>query len=161
MTQKNEPKFLVDFMLGRLAKWLRIFGYDSAYVTERSRPMLVMQSLKENRIIITRDHQLPYTRTLKITLIESDRIGEQVRQLIEESLIVVMPARFFTRCTVCNGAIQAVIDKEMVKGLVPEYVYATRDVFSKCTGCGKLYWTGTHRDLLLKDLARLRIKVTE
>lgn len=146
-------------MCGRIAKWLRIFGYDTVYITEHSRPQLVMRSLKENRTIITRDHTLSYKRAWKVILIDSDKLGDQLRQLAAERSIVISPSRFFTRCTICNCPIVPVANKEEVKGLVPEYIFATQDAFSKCSGCGKLYWAGTHRNLLLKDLAKQRLKV--
>ncbi|MHB9154769.1 MAG: Mut7-C RNAse domain-containing protein [Endomicrobiales bacterium] len=158
MNRKNEHKFIVDFMLGRLTKWLRIFGYDTVYLTEPNRAALILRSLRENRTVITRDHKLSRKRAWKTVLIESDLLREQLGQLIAGRHVAVSPARFFTRCTVCNGLINPVEHREEVKALVPEYVYATCENFSRCSGCGKVYWAGTHRDLLLKDLARLRIK---
>jgi uncharacterized protein with PIN domain len=156
---KTEPKFLVDFMLGRLAKWLRIFGYNTAYATDKNSSSIIIKSLKENRILVTRDHRLSRKRAWKLVLINSDHLAGQMKQLMQETGITVSQSRFFTRCTLCNSPIEQVTQKENIKELVPEYVYNTQDIFSQCTSCKKIYWRGTHFELLLKDLAKAGIKL--
>ena len=146
-------------MLGRLSKWLRVFGYDTAYAKENSRPGIILQSLRESRILITRDHNLSRKRAWKLVLIQSNKVEEQLRQVINETRINPSPDRLFSRCTICNGQIEKVKDKETVKPLVPDYVYQTQNVFSRCALCGKVYWMGTHRDLLLKTLQRAGIRL--
>ena len=74
----DEPKFLVDFMLGRLAKWLRIFGYDTVYIEENERSNRILKSLQENRILLTRDQRLSKKRAWKLVLIKSDEIHGQI-----------------------------------------------------------------------------------
>ncbi|MFH1368134.1 MAG: Mut7-C RNAse domain-containing protein [Elusimicrobiota bacterium] len=190
----KEPKFLVDFMLGRLAKWLRIFGYDARYMEPPSRSAKikiagsdtgrhpafnkvivpgfedggtreknnvspVLESLKENRILLTRNSRLSEKRAWKLVHIKSDRLEEQLKQLVQEFGINISRARLFTRCTVCNSPIERVSDKNEVRQAVPEYVFSTQDNFSKCVKCGKIYWQGTHWDLLLKKLESAGIKI--
>jgi uncharacterized protein with PIN domain len=158
MTNLKEPRFLVDFMLGRLARWLRILGYDTNYVTQESQNNVAMLSLKENRIVITRNNRLSFQRTIKSVLIKDDHLPQQLRQLVDERIVVAAKKRFFTRCTVCNTQVTS-IAKEEIKTLVPDFVYKTQKEFSRCSKCGKIYWTGTHRDLFIKDMIRAGISV--
>lgn len=159
MNSKNEPRFLIDFMVGRLTKWLRIFGYDTLYIRPQERSTIIMQSLKENRILVTRDHSLSRKKAWKLILVQSGRLNEQLKQVINESKILISDSRFYTRCTICNGQIKDVESKETVKSCVPEYVYKIQNSFACCSNCGKVYWPGTHRDLLLKELIKMGIKI--
>lgn len=155
----KEPKFLIDFMLGRLAKWLRIFGYNTAYIEEKDRPQRILKSLQENRILLTRDHSLSKKRAWKLVLIKSDHLKEQIRQVVDEIGIIVSRDRLFERCTICNIPIEHIQNKQEIKDSVPEYVFQTQDDFSRCPGCKRIYWPGTHWDLLLKDLKEAGIDI--
>jgi len=161
MVQKEEYRFLVDFMLGRLARWLRIFSYDTVYANEQNRATLLLQSLQENRVIITRDHRLSQKRAWKLILIKSDHLGEQLQQLVEETNISISRERLFTRCTICNVSTEKLLNKKEIMDSVPEYVYQTQGEFSRCPQCGRIYWPGTHWELLLRDLGKAGIKVSE
>lgn len=146
-------------MLGRLAKWLRIFGYDSIYIEEKNRPNLILNSLKENRILITRDHRLSKKRAWKLILIKNDHLPQQIKQLKDELNIVISRDNLFSRCTICNAPIEKIEDKEKIKDLVPEYVFRTQNDFSRCPNCKRIYWSGTHWELLIKDLQKAGIKI--
>lgn len=160
MIKAYEPTFLVDFMLGRLAKWLRVIGYDTVYSRERNTPAILVQSLKENRVLVTRDHRLSRKKCWRLLLIKDDLIADQLKQVVSEMNLEVARDRFFTRCTVCNGPIYRVEDKRSIKELVPEYVFANHGDFCRCPNCGKVYWQGTHLDLLIKDLTKAGIRIT-
>jgi uncharacterized protein len=161
MKQTVEPRFLVDFMLGKLVKWLRILGYDAVYSTQNNKLNLILQSLKENRIILTRDNQLSRKRSWKLILITSDNVEDQLKQVIEELGLNVTKSRLFTRCSICNGQISPVEDKESIKDKVPGYVHQNHNDFSLCSVCGKVYWLGTHFDLLKADLQKLGIRLND
>jgi hypothetical protein len=77
-----------------------------------------------------------------VVLIKNDRLREQIRELsaVYDLGLAGTP---FTRCSLCNTCLTAV-PREEVKGLVPEYVYATQDVFVMCPSCKRIYWKGTH-----------------
>lgn len=155
----KEPKFLVDFMLGRLSKWLRIFGYDAKYIREKTTVTPVLESLKENRILLTRNSRLSEKRAWKLILVKSDKVGEQLKQVADELELDISKKRLFSRCSVCNCAIEPVADKNTIKAEIPEYVFNTQNAFSKCVKCGKIYWQGTHYELLLKELRSIGLKV--
>lgn len=150
----KKPKFIVDFMLGRLAKWLRILGYDTLYTNKAFPENILLTSLKENRIIVTRNAHLSYNRALKLVLVKSDKFMEQVAQLVKELKINISEKEFFSRCTFCNAELKVVENKEEVKLLVPEYVYKTNDKFTTCPECKRIYWAGSHYSLLLKPLKK-------
>ncbi len=150
----KKPKFIVDFMLGRLAKWLRIFGYDTMYVDKAFSESILLKSLKDNRILITRNSRLSRNRALKMVLVESDKFLEQADQITRELKLQLSEKNFFSRCTFCNSELIIVEDKELIKTRVPEYVYNTQNKFTACPQCKRVYWAGTHYGLLLKQLKK-------
>jgi uncharacterized protein len=150
----RKPKFIVDFMLGRLAKWLRIFGYDTLYADKSFSENIILKSLKDNRILITRNSRLSRNRALRLLLVESDRFLEQAAQIRKELKLHLSENNFFTRCTFCNEELKTVEDKESIKARVPQYVFNTQNRFTACAKCGRIYWAGTHYGLLLKALRK-------
>ena len=121
-------KFLVDFMLGRLCKWLRLAGYDAEFFLPGKKSEMIYRSLKEGRIILTRDHRVSKKKAIRRVLVKSDFIEAQVDQLKRELGIVFDPERMFTRCIICNSVLEPV-EKSRVMGLVPSYVFQTRERF--------------------------------
>lgn len=151
-------KYIVDSMLGRLAVWLRILGYDATFYQENNDGgNLLLTALKEQRIIITRDTHLLKKLGQKMIFIKSDFIREQVKQLLTEypNEFTVATARLFSRCTLCNSPVEP-ITKELVKGRVPPFVYETSHEFSQCPVCQKIYWRGTHWERLLHELEKMK-----
>lgn len=146
-------RFVADAMLGRLAKWLRILGYDTLYSTEMDDADLAHLARREGRILLTRDTRLVKRRGLRYFLLESDMLEEQLRQVVRD-LHLDVNDQAFSRCPSCNGLLD-VVGKESVAGLVPAYVYATQDQFKRCPRCGRLFWRGTHWDRMKERLAKL------
>ncbi len=139
---KNYPRFAVDKMLGKLAKWLRILGYDTFYKNKISNATLLSIANSEHRIIITRNHFFKKSKhQIKIIFITKDRLEGQLIELNKK--ISLSKNRMFTRCPICNRKTTE-IEKEYVKDIVPEYVYQTQERFFQCLLCGKVYWEGTH-----------------
>ncbi len=141
-------------MLGRLAKWLRIAGYDTEYFTNKDKKLLTYQSLKQGRIIITRDHRLSKHKALKIVILKSDDLDEQLRQLAAELGIKFDTTNLLSRCTLCNSLIQT-IDKDKVKSKVPDFVFNTQQQFFWCNNCKKIYWPGTHLEFIKTKISKL------
>jgi uncharacterized protein len=158
MVNTPETKFIVDKMLGRLAVWLRILGYDTQLHHGPDRHDLIWRSLKENRIIITRDTHITHRHVLRFIFIKSDLIREQVKQLLQEypSEIQIIKERLFTRCTLCNNLVTG-IAREQVQGRVAPYIYNSTEKFAYCQKCDKIYWQGTHWEKLLKDLQSMDV----
>jgi uncharacterized protein with PIN domain len=148
-------KFIADCMLGKLAKWLRMMGYDTAYLNRATDDELVRIAIREDRFLLTRDHFLAERRIVRsrCLFINSPKTHEQVNQVIHDLSLNPPNECFFTRCVLCNGEIYPV-SKESVVDEVPPYVYKTQDTFSRCTTCGKVYWKGTHVEHVMSALGR-------
>ena len=134
-------RFLADAMLGRLAKWLRMLGYDTAYFPQLEDHDLVRIARGEERMLLTRDRELVKRRGLRSFLVESDKFEEQMRQLWRD-LGLDMDGSF-SRCTQCNTALR-LVGREEVEDRVPPYVLRRHEHFSLCPQCDKVYWRGTH-----------------
>ncbi|MBW1680214.1 MAG: hypothetical protein JRF59_00840 [Deltaproteobacteria bacterium] len=143
-------KFVADAMLGKLAKWLRAMGYDTCY-RSRYGPGQLRSLAGSDRVLLSRD--LKTVSTVKrARWIRDDRVGKQLMQLTKAGLVVPDPARFFTRCLLCNEPLEAA-DPEEAEDLVPEYVLNQGFArIRRCPGCGRHYWPGTHRERMLAQL---------
>lgn len=136
-------KFLVTKELGRLAKWLRILGYDTIYFTEENKSSLIISALREDRIILTRNRKLPSAKGIKFLYIRRDLVREQISQVIEELRLPLDEDLMFCRCIICNEILNE-IPKDKVKDRVAEYVFKTQEDFFTCPNCQRIYWQGTH-----------------
>ena len=135
------PRFLVDGMLGRLARWLRLLGYDAEYANDVPDSDIVRRARAEGRIVLTCDTGLARRRALRVLLIRGERVDEQLAQVVAALGLVFDGA--LTRCPVCNMLLDDVA-REAVRQRVPPYVYGTQRGFRQCPGCGRVYWRGTH-----------------
>jgi uncharacterized protein with PIN domain len=152
----EEPRFVVDQMLGTLAKWLRVLGYDVIYSTALDDAALARIARAEQRVLLTRDRGLVRRKGLVSLLVKSDDPWEQLAQVIGE---LALPARaLFSRCLRCNGKLTAV-SGVAVADLVPPYVLATQAAFRRCESCGRIYWRGTHWQGMQERLAGLYKKL--
>jgi uncharacterized protein with PIN domain len=166
MTEK--PLFIADAMLGSLAKWLRILGFDTLYFKEIDDNELIRIARQEDRMLLTRDAGLVKRKTIdSYILITSNEVSEQLKEVLrivcskqyavsskqcaagtEESAYCLLPtAYFFSRCTECNGLLMPV-DKESVMDAIPEHIFLSGDSFFKCKKCGKVYWNGSHKKMM-------------
>ncbi len=138
----REPRFLADAMLGRLATWLRILGYDTEY--DRSEDgRLVERARREERVLLTRDTGLLRRRDLPRHLfVRSDAVREQLREVMVA--LGLHPRMDGRRCLRCNVPLE-VRSRAEVEGRVPEFVHASQERFWGCPRCGRIYWAGTHR----------------
>ena len=136
-------KFIATGELGRLCKWLRIMGFDTSYFPEGERRELIITSLREERIILTRDSKMSVYSGVRMLHIKSDFIKDQVKQVVAELGIKPDRGKFFTICVLCNAPLKKV-KKPDIKDKVPPYVYQAQDSFMKCGICERIYWQGTH-----------------
>lgn len=150
MSQKK-PIFIVDAMLGNLAKKLRVLGYDSAYFSSIEDEKLVSIAKNEKRIILTKDERLCKTaQNQEITSVlirGNDEIEQiaQIHQSIKFEKFVIDTNN--SRCIICNGKLQ-LIEKYRAIGKIPEGILEREEKFWMCDGCKKIYWQGTHFEKL-------------
>lgn len=156
MRQAMRPKFIVDVNVGRLATWLRIMGYDTAFPRTASDNELVRLALKQDRLLITRDSGFLLRRSvrlgqLRMLYVVADDLRGQLRQLILELHLNLDGG--FSRCLRCNEPL-AQVDKAEVADRIPDYVSRTHTVFSQCSSCRRVYWPGTHWSNMMSELAK-------
>lgn len=146
-------RFVVDAMLGTLAKWLRILGFDALFDSTWDDHHLVRLCRAEDRVLLTRDHQLALRRGVRVLLIESETLEDQLRQVLDE--LDLEPNHTFSRCPVCNEHLQT-LDPEEARSRVPPYIAQTRSRFKSCPQCHRVYWRGTHWEHMEKTVTQLR-----
>ncbi len=136
-------RFIADVMLGRLAKRMRLLGFDVLYDRALNDNEIIRLSLEQNRVILTRDTELAGRPLAANSIfIRHDAVKDQLRQVIDTFMIEPVPGPL-TRCSVCNDLLLP-IAKQEIKDIVPEYVYGNHNVFLRCVSCGRVYWKGTH-----------------
>ena len=147
-------KFIVNSMLGKLAKRLRMLGYDTLYDAKIDDHEILKLSKEQDRCIITRDTGLSKIRGAKVFLIGSTKLEEQIKELKKLATIKKSKKLLFSRCAECNSPLEE-IEKDKIKELVPPFVYKTVNGFHHCPACKKIYWHGTHTDKLLKEFKNI------
>ena len=150
----REPRFVLDTHLGKLARHLRMAGFDCLYRNDYRDFELVTAALAERRIILTRNRGLLKQRLVTHGyFVRRTGSEEQLREVVR-AFQLEAGLRPFTRCRECNAGLQEVAKAEVLERL-PEKVRGAYDRFQRCRGCGRIYWEGTHYARLrrLLDLA--------
>jgi len=142
-----QPRFIVDVNVGKLAKWLRILGYDTLFINPIDDSVLVDIALREGRIVLTRDTHIAERRVVaagqvRVIMVQGDRVLDQLRFLVR-TLGLRGPFRLLSRCIECNVPLETV-PPSLVRDRVPPYVYQTQQRYMICPSCDKIYWAGTH-----------------
>ena len=145
-------------MLGSLAKWLRIFGFDTFYPDATMNDDSVLQiAYQEQRLLISRDKELlirAKKALIPILEIRTTDLTEQLQQVLK--VIPLNEEKILTRCTICNTLLRS-IEKELIKEQIPEKVYITKNEFWICPVCSKYYWMGTHYENMREKIKVLRL----
>ena len=152
MEEDGALRFVVDGTAGRLARWLRILGFDVEYVAACEPSIVAGIARRSGRKAITRSAGLLQRLGSDCILLVSERLDDQIRQFLKEA--GTETCDLFSRCNVCNAKLER-IDKQQVRGRVPEYVYLNHDRFSACPVCGRYYWQGTHWKRMLEEIERI------
>lgn len=150
--------FIVDCMLGKLAKWLKILGFDSVYFSKIEDSDLLALARKEGRILLSRDNELiDKSRDIQTLFIKSENWNTQIEQVLDDFNLWkdISP---YSRCIECNVELKD-LPKSRARNLVTPFVLEQADSFSICTGCGRVFWKGTHhQDMEFKIEEILRKK---
>lgn len=149
-------KFLCDQMLGTLAKWLRIYGFDTFYATSTiSDDKIIMIAQKEDRCLITRDKELTFKckkENISVLYLKVVNLDEQLSLVLQN--LLVDKNKFLTRCIICNSVLDK-INKDDIKNKVPIKVFQNHEKFWFCKKCNKIYWKGSHYDKMIQKLINL------
>lgn len=155
-------KFIADRMLERLARWLRLFGYDISGIKrqEDEDDTLLVLAQAEGRILVSRDEALirrAIKKGIRAYLVKSSEITEQLREMQKEFNIKFEPV--MDRCSLCNSPVRKVEPSEMELVRSKDYVYpATLEnvtEFWVCDKCGQVYWQGKHWKNIVETVKRL------
>jgi len=136
-------KFIVTKELGKLARWLRILGFDTLYYNSDALSTLIIKALSEDRIIVTRRRKAIGSLEKKTVIVYSDEVKKQIKEIVEKLNLALDESKMFSRCVVCNRALDKA-DKEGIKENIPEHIFETHNDFMKCARCGRIYWQGSH-----------------
>jgi uncharacterized protein with PIN domain len=145
---------VVDVNLGKLAKHLRLAGFDTAYKNDAMDSEIIQQMEEENRILLTRDRKLLMRNAVKIGYLpRSDDPTEQLEEVFKRFDLFdeIQP---YSRCVNCNGVLENV-SKESVMDQLEPLTKKYFEEFSQCPECGQVYWKGSHRNRLDSRLERL------
>jgi len=156
-------KFIADRMLGRLSRWLRLFGFDTLEIKkqENEDDLLLELAEKEDRILISRD-ELLIRKAIKKGLcaydVQSPGIMEQLREIQSQFKLSFEPR--MDRCTLCNSIIRRIEPSGMEILKTKEYVYPERlekeTEFWICDNCGQVYWQGSHWKNIMERVNELK-----
>ena len=155
-TSAQEPRFIADAMLARLARWLRVLGWDTVYDPARHDPELVTLAERERRILLSRDRALIQDRlprhSVEGLLLQSQDPLEQLREVL--TAFGLRPGgELFTRCLLCNTLLRTATADEMAT-LVPPEAQALPGPIRRCPDCGRMYWPGSHTRRMREALVR-------
>lgn len=153
-------RFVLDVHLGKLARHLRLLGFDADYKPFRDDKDLAEISSRQHRILLTRDRQLLMRSIVQRGLIlRSDNAQEQIIEVLKK-LDLMDEINPFTRCLSCNGKIIPLSrdnpDFTGMRSKIPDKVLQWCREFSFCQNCGKVYWKGSHYDKLFARIEQIK-----
>jgi hypothetical protein len=141
-------------MLGKLAKWLRVLGYDVVYLTKASEEE-ILEKLQEGRTLLTRNRRArSWQGEGSVFMVKDNDPKMQLRQVVKHFRLPKLDGAIFSRCLSCNHPLDKV-RREEVREDVPEYVYQTQREFHRCNHCGKIYWPGSHVERMRRQLREI------
>jgi len=150
-------KILCDQMLGTLAKWLRILGFDTFYANaEMSDEDLLNIAKGENRTIFTRDKELIIRgkkKNLNVIAVETTDLDLQLNQALKH--VNIDEKEVLSRCTLCNTVLDTV-EKNKIQGKVPSKVFENNEKFWFCSKCNKFYWVGSHYNEMINKIDKIK-----
>jgi len=147
-------RFVADCMLGKLAKWLKILGFDTAYFSKIDDDELLLFARNESRVLLTRDNELiEKSKSVPAIFIKSEKWSEQIQQVIKE-FSLKEKTKPNSRCIQCNIVLKF-LPKERAKNLVTPFIYKNADLFSLCPECGRVFWKGTHQNDMEEKITKI------
>jgi len=153
-------RFVLDGMLGKLTRWLRMMGHDALYLNDAKDQELVANAIREKRILLTSDVALYRQATARgadTFLVKGKTEAERLAELADRFKLDLSVDTSESRCPACGSVLNAA-SKEEVKGQVPETTFKVFDEFWACSNpdCGKVYWQGSHWENISAVLEKAR-----
>ncbi len=148
------PRFLVDAMLGNVARDLRLLGFDCAFARDLPDPALLRQAQQEGRVLVTRDRELARLAAgVRCILVAG--VDPEIQALeVLSAAGAPHPPGPLPRCLECNGVLEP-LGPEEARPLVPDHIALAHPELRRCPGCGRVYWPGSHHGRLARRARRL------
>jgi uncharacterized protein len=145
-----ETKFIADVHLGKLARLLRMLGFDTVYENSFATNELISISREQERILLSRNSSFAKDNTIKTFITTAEEPLTQLKQVVE---YFELKNEFhpFSRCIVCNGELQTV-SKQEISHLLPENTFRYFNEFWQCSNCRRIYWKGSHYERMLQTI---------
>jgi uncharacterized protein len=148
-------RFIVDGHLGKLARNLRLLGFDTAYDRQAHDRQLLQIMTSENRALLTRDRRLLMHSVVRHGYCpRSQNADAQTIEVVRRFDLFDLIAPF-TRCLRCNASLEKVAKGDVIEKLEPLTKIYYQE-FRRCTGCDQIYWAGSHFSKLQKRLEAIR-----
>jgi len=148
-------KFVADRMLGKLAKQLRMLGYDTLYYRGEDAYPLIRLGRQESRVILTRNTKLMARKAEDmIVRITEDKPLPQLKELAQKAGIDMDEERIFSRCLLCNAVLDP-ISRTEAEGKVPDFIFHLQEQFFRCPQCSRIYWPGSHQENMQRRMEGL------
>jgi uncharacterized protein with PIN domain len=157
----EEVRFACDAMLGRLARWLRLLGYDTFYSSEIEDDELLKACSGGDLILITRDVEFfkrAVSYGIRAKLLQGNSFENQFAEVVESFGLDLRITPDGSRCPSCNGLIR-IVDKEEIKNKVSMNTLNSYDSFFICTNCGQVYWMGRMWRSMIRICETIRKKL--
>jgi uncharacterized protein len=138
--------FVLDAMLGKLARWLRMMGHDAKYGPDFDDAKLMATAQQEKRVLLTRDlalYQQATAKGIEAFYVEGSTEAQRLAELSARFGIPIEIDLNISRCPKCNTKI-TVVPKAEIADKVEKNTLAHYDVFWRCPNCGAVYWQGAH-----------------
>jgi len=160
---RNKPlrnlRFIVDANIGKLARYMRMLGFDAMYDNQLEDPEIIRISIDEKRIILTRDLEiLKQNSVTRGYYLRSQDPKEQLQEVIER-FDLLSNLKAFSRCMKCNGKLTK-IEKEKVRDHVDTETWGIFNEFYQCNSCNKIYWKGSHYERMKEMIEQLQESIS-
>jgi len=151
-------RFVCDAMLGSLARWLRLFGFDAVYAGSED-DELIARAREEERWLLTRDRELA-SRGPRTLLVRAESLEDQLVEVFHRLDLRPAPTLDGARCPRCNGVLEE-LSSRAAEPLVPPFVARTAPRFRRCAACGAIYWPGSHSGRIVARMERVAARTGE
>ena len=159
----NQYSFIADAMLGKMARKLRMFGFDTIYDSNIDDMDILDSSRYQDRIVLTSDRTL-FKRCKKrgintILTYKETELENLVTIFSALNIKSINSQKLPHLCTCCNGLLDTIIDKNLIKNQIPDRLLHSKNIFYECTNCNKIYWIGTHVDRISRLIKEINTKL--